>query len=59
VRKIKTIKGMVIAFDKKLNEYSVFSREEWEYGAGCRYPEYDGMATMAEAEGKARGCGNG
>jgi len=48
-----TIGNYLIAFDQKTNTYSVFTKEEYAYGEGYRYPEYDGIETIAEAREKA------
>ncbi len=48
-----TIGNYLIAFDPKTKTYSVFTKEEYAYGEGYRYPEYDGMETIEEAREKA------
>lgn len=47
MKKIKTYKGFVIALDKK-GFHHIFTKEEWAYGAGCRYPEFE-AGNMQEA----------
>lgn len=48
MKKIKQFKGFVIAQSNKKeiseghhSEYVLFKQDEWEYGEGCRYPEWD------------------
>ena len=57
MKKIKTVKGMVIAQDKDTQEYAVFTKDEWSYGEGCRYPEFDGIEKIEEAEEQAKNYG--
>jgi hypothetical protein len=45
--KVKQYKGFVIAIDKE-GFYQIFTKDEWSYGAGCRYPEHE-AGTMKEA----------
>lgn len=40
MKKVKQYKGFVIAIDKK-GEYHTFTKDEWAYGAGCRYAEHE------------------
>jgi hypothetical protein len=40
MKKVKTYKGFVIALDKE-GTYHLFTKDEWSYGAGCRYPEHE------------------
>jgi hypothetical protein len=54
MKKIKVVNNMVIDFDKKTAEYSVFTKDEYSYGEGCRYSEYDGITKIEEAEEMAR-----
>ena len=53
MKKVKTIKQMVIAQDKN-GSYAVFTKEEWSQGQGYRYPEFDGIDNLAEAESQAK-----
>lgn len=50
-KKLKIVNGMVIS---ELNygdfsEYNVYTAEEWQYGKGCRYPEFENLQTLEEA----------
>lgn len=54
MKKIKQLNGMVIAQDTKTQEYSIFTKEEYSYGEGLRYPEFDGIDSLEEAETQAR-----
>ena len=54
MKKICMINGNVIALDEKTSTYSVFTKEEYAYGEGYRYPEFDGMETIEEAKEQAR-----
>jgi hypothetical protein len=47
MRKIKQYKGFVIAIDKEQTLH-IFTGEEWSYGKGCRYPEFE-VQNMQEA----------
>lgn len=40
MKKVKQYKGFVIAIDKK-GVYHLFTKDEWGYGAGCRYAEWE------------------
>jgi len=40
MKKIKQYKGFVIAQDKE-GILHIFTKEEWSYGNGCRYPEHE------------------
>jgi hypothetical protein len=40
LKRIKTYKGFVIATTNK-GDYLLFTKEEWSYGAGYRYPEWE------------------
>lgn len=53
MKKIKQLNGMVIAQDKA-GDYAVFTKDEWSQGEGYRYPEFDGITNLAEAEEQAR-----
>jgi hypothetical protein len=48
MKKVKQFKGFVIALSKEDGRLHIFTRDEWSYGAGCRYPEHD-ADTMQEA----------
>lgn len=55
-KKLKTINKMVI---EEINygdfcEYNVYTQEEWSYGKGCRYPEFENIQTIKEAETECR-----
>ena len=43
---IKRLKGFVIA--QQGSEFHVFTKEEYVYGDGCRYPEVE-CTSMSEA----------
>jgi hypothetical protein len=47
LKKVKQYKGFVIALDKE-GFYHIFTKEEWSYGKGCRYPEHE-AGNMQEA----------
>ncbi|MED3440194.1 hypothetical protein P4393_12085 [Bacillus subtilis] len=47
MKKIKQYKGFVIAQDKK-EVFHVFTKDEWVYGEGCRYAEWE-CDNMQEA----------
>lgn len=53
MKKIKTIKNMVIAQDKD-GTFAVFTKDEWAQGQGYRYPEFDQIDNIAEAESQAK-----
>ena len=40
MKKVKQHKGFVIAADKS-GVLHVYTKDEWSYGEGCRYPEWD------------------
>ena len=40
MKKVKQYKGFVFAVDKE-GLFHIFTKEEWAYGAGCRYPEHE------------------
>lgn len=40
MKKMKTHKGFVIAYGQD-NFYHVFTKEEWSYGEGFRYEEWE------------------
>lgn len=48
MKKVKTHKGFVIAV-RKDGIYQVFTKDEWAYGEGLRYPEYDDCGSLQEA----------
>ena len=48
MKKVRTYKGFVIALEKASGRYQLFTKEEWAYGHGCRYPEHD-TCTIGEA----------
>ena len=50
MKKIKQYKNYVIAYDKDSNNYCLFTKEEWSYGEGMRYPEWDSCGSVAECE---------
>lgn len=47
MKKIKQYKGFVIAQDKK-EVFHVFTKDEWAFGEGCRYAEWE-CDNMQEA----------
>lgn len=49
-QKVAMFKGWVIAHIVTENKFQVFSREEWSYGEGCRYPEFDDCGSIEEAK---------
>lgn len=55
MKKVKDMNGYVIAElnskeRQELNtNYQVFTKDEWKYGEGCRYPEYDDCETLQQA----------
>ncbi len=49
MKKVKQVKGCVIGYEKETKTYEVYTSEEWSYGNGMRYPEYDGIDTLDEA----------
>lgn len=48
MKKVKEHKGFVIAINTDGSEYQVFTKDEWSYGEGMRYPEYDGCGSVQE-----------
>lgn len=57
MKKVKTLTSesgikMVIAQDA--NGYAVFTAEEFAYGKGFRYAEFDGIDNLAEAVSQAK-----
>lgn len=40
LKKVQSHKGFIIAVSKT-GEYYVFSKEEWNYGYGCRSEEFE------------------
>jgi hypothetical protein len=53
MKKLMHVNGYVIAINKE-GYYSIFSNEEYAYGEGFRYAEYDYIETLAEAIEKAK-----
>jgi hypothetical protein len=49
MKKIRTYKGFVIAYDKETASYQVFTKDEWAYGKGYRTAEWEGCTSLAEA----------
>jgi hypothetical protein len=47
MKKVKQYKGFVIALDKE-GFYHIFTKEEWSYGNGLRYPEHE-AGSISEA----------
>ncbi len=48
MKKVKTLKGYVIAetnekerIEENKCNFEIFSNEEWQYGDGCRYPDWE------------------
>lgn len=41
MKKVKQYKGFVIALSKEDGQYHIFTKDEWGYGAGCRYAEHE------------------
>jgi hypothetical protein len=47
MKKIKSLKGFIIAqanakeIKDGSGEFVLFTKDEWEYGEGCRYPEWE------------------
>jgi hypothetical protein len=48
MKKVKAYKGFIIALDKE-GRYQLFTKDEWSYGAGFRYPEHD-TCSIEEAK---------
>jgi hypothetical protein len=42
-------KGFVIVFNKETKEYAVFTKDEYSYGKGYRYPEIE-CSSIKEAK---------
>ena len=40
MKKLKQYKGFIVAIDKE-GTHHIFTKEEWSYGHGCRYPEWE------------------
>jgi len=47
MKKVKQYKNFVIALDNK-GFYHIFTKEEWSYGNGYRYPEHE-AGSLEEA----------
>jgi hypothetical protein len=47
MKRVKAYKGFIIALDQE-NTHQIFTKNEWSYGDGCRYPEHETI-TMQEA----------
>lgn len=62
MKKVKLYKGYVIAESNEREreegkpDFQVFTAEEWAYGEGCRYPEFDDCCSLAEAIGSIDCC---
>lgn len=54
MKKIKVLKGMVIALDKETSKYAIFTKDEWSFGKSYRYPEFDEIETIEEAKELAK-----
>lgn len=48
MKKVKQYKGFVIALGRD-DMYHVFTKEEYSYGEGCRYPEHE-AGSIEEAK---------
>lgn len=48
MRKVKTLDNFVIAINKK-GDHFVYTKDEWEYGEGFRYPEFECGQDIQEA----------
>jgi hypothetical protein len=48
MKKVKAYKGFIIAQDKE-GLFHIFTKEEWSYGHGYRYPEAE-AGNMQEAK---------
>lgn len=54
MKKVKVYKGYVIAESNEkerkngVSDYQVYTKEEWEYGEGLRYPEFDDCCSIQE-----------
>lgn len=60
MKRRKTLKGYIIAeaaTSKKESGYKflVFTKDEWECGPGCRYPEWE-CDSIEEAEEWIKSC---
>lgn len=53
MKRIMRVNGHVIAINKE-GFYCIFSNEEYSYGEGSRYSEYDDIETLTEAIEKAK-----
>ena len=55
-KKMKEVNGMVISLvsEEGRDSFSVYTKDEWSMGKGCRYPEFDGIESMNEALEVAR-----
>jgi len=55
MKKVKTLKNFVIAETNEKerqegqSEYIIFTKEEYSFGEGCRYPEHE-TGSIKEAE---------
>lgn len=49
VQKVRSYKGMVIAYDSEGDRYQVFTADEWSYGEGYRTAEFDDCGTIQHA----------
>ena len=47
LRKVRQYRGFIIAVDEN-DFYHIFTKEEWSYGKGFRYPEHE-AGSMQEA----------
>lgn len=47
MKKVKQYKNFIIALDKE-GFYHIFTKEEWSYGKGYRYPEHE-AGSLQEA----------
>lgn len=48
MKKVKAYKGFIIAQSKD-GFFHIFTKEEWAFGNGCRYPEHE-AGTIQEAK---------
>lgn len=48
MKKVKDMNSFVIAKDKK-GDHFVFTQDEWDYGEGFRYPEFECGTDIQEA----------
>jgi hypothetical protein len=49
MKKVITYKNFIIAIDKNKN-HIIFTKEEWSYGKGLRYPEHEAGTNIQEAK---------